>query len=127
MKRILLVLSVLLVIGTATLLAAESKAQTSDQVVAITDNITAPRLSEVATPDYTAEAKKNRIEGTVTVMIVIDKKGNVVDAQVTKGLGYGLDENAIIAVKEWKYKPAEKDGEPIAVKTEVTLSFYPRD
>jgi len=43
-----------------------------------------------------------------------------------KGLGYGLDENAIAAVKVWKYKPAEKNGEPIAVKMEVTLDFYMR-
>ena len=58
---------------------------------------------------------------------MVDKKGDVADAKVVKGLGYGLDENAILAVKEWKYKPAEKDGEPIAVKMEVTVDFYLHD
>jgi TonB family protein len=131
MKRILLVVSTaLLLLAAAPWCAAQnaqSKAQAINQAVAITDDITPPRLSEVASPDYTAEAKKKKIEGTVTLAIVVDKKGDVVDAKVLKGLGYGLDENAIIAVKEWKYKPAEKDGEPVAVKMEVTLDFYLRD
>ncbi len=115
----LLMLSVIPVVG-----SAQSKARAVDVAVAITDDIMPPRLSEVASPDYTAEAKKRKIEGTVTLMIVVDQKGDVVDAKVVKGLGYGLDENAIIAVKEWKYKPAEKDDHPIAVKMEVTVDFY---
>jgi protein TonB len=103
---------------------ADAKAQAIGQAVAITDEITPPRLAEVASPDYTAEARKRKIEGSVTVAIVVDKKGDVIDAKVVKGLGYGLDENAIRAVKEWKYKPAERDGEPITVKMEVTVDFY---
>lgn len=132
MKRILLVVStaLLLLIAShwcAAQSAAQSKGQAANQAVAITDDITPPRLTEVASPDYTAEAKKKKIEGTVTLAIVVNKKGDVVDAKVVKGIGYGLDENAIIAVKEWKYKPAEKDGEPVAVKMEVTMDFYLRD
>jgi TonB family protein len=143
MKRILfIVFTALLVFSAAPQCTAQSKAQgkaksaapNKDQVdvaslhaVEITDDITPPRLTEVASPDYTPEAKKKKIEGTVTLAIVIDKKGDVADAKVIKGLGYGLDENAIIAVKEWKYKPAEKDGEAIAVKLEVTTDFYLRD
>jgi TonB family protein len=131
MKRILLVVfAALLLISAAqssTQSASQSKSPTVDQAIALTDDITPPRLSEVATPDYTAEARKKRIEGTVTLAIVIDKKGDVIDANVVKGLGYGLDENAIIAVKEWKYKPAEKDGEPVAVKMEVAVDFFLRD
>ncbi len=107
--------------------AAQSKAQSKEEAVAITDDMTPPRQSEVASPDYTAEARKKRIEGSVTLAIVVDRKGDVVAAKVVKGLGYGLDENAIIAVREWKYVPAEKDGQAIAVKMEVTVDFYLRD
>ena len=126
MKRVLtLVFALLLILSVAPVVgSAQSKAKATDEAVAITEGITPPRLSEVASPDYTAEAKKKKIEGTVTLMIVVDKKGDVVDAKVVKGLGYGLDENAIIAVKEWKYKPAEKDDQPITVKMEVTVDFY---
>ena len=137
MKRILLsIFAALLLMSAAPCVAASgaaaqsktpSKSSAIDQAVAITDEITPPRLSEVASPDYTAEAKKKKIEGVVKLMIVVDKKGDVVDAKVVKSLGYGLDENAIIAVKEWKYKPAEKDGVPVAVKMEVTVDFYLRE
>ncbi len=125
MKRILFAVFVVLVLLTLSpMCAAQNKAQAVDQAVGITDDITPPRLKEVASPDYTEEAKKKKIEGTVTIAIVVDKKGDVVDAKVVKGLGHGLDENAIVAVKEWKYKPAEKDGEPIAVKMNVTVEFF---
>jgi TonB family protein len=128
MKRILPVLfTALLVISVAPWCAGQSKTKAVVEAVAITDDITPPRLTEVASPDYTAEAKKKKIEGTVTLAIVVDKNGDVADAKVVKGLGYGLDENAIIAVKVWKYKPAEKDGEPIAVKMEVTVDFFLHD
>ncbi|HVJ06036.1 MAG TPA: energy transducer TonB [Candidatus Saccharimonadales bacterium] len=128
MKRILtMVFSLLLMLSVAPVISsAQTNAKAMDEAVAVTEGITPPRLSEVASPDYTAEAKKKKIEGTVTLLIVVDKKGDVVDAKVVKGLGYGLDENAIIAVKEWKYKPAEKDDQPIAVKLEVTVDFYLR-
>jgi protein TonB len=125
MKRILFAaLVVLMVMSVAPKGIAQSKAQAVLQAVAITDEITAPRLREVASPEYTEEARKKKIEGTVTLLIVVDTKGDVVDAKVVKGLGHGLDENAMIAVKEWKYKPAEKDGAPVAVKMEVAVEFY---
>jgi TonB family protein len=92
--------------------------------VSLTDDITPPRLREVASPEYTEAAKKKKIEGQVTLLIVVDKKGEVANAKVVKGLGYGLDENAVVAVKEWRYRPAEKDGAPIAVKMEVTVDFF---
>jgi TonB family protein len=119
MKRIFFAMFVVLVLlSLAPVCAAQSKAQAAaDQAVAITDDITPPRLKEVASPDYTEEAKKKKIEGTVTIAIVVDKKGDVVDAKVVKGLGHGLDENAIVAVKEWKYKP-------LAVKMDVTVEFF---
>jgi TonB family protein len=104
--------------------AVGKPAQAAVEAVSLTDEITPPKLREVATPEYTAEAKKKKIEGSVTLLIVVDKKGEVADAKVIKGLGYGLDENAVVAVREWRYKPAEKDGEPVAVKMEVSVDFF---
>jgi TonB family protein len=131
MKRILfIVLTTLLVMSAVSWSAAQNKVPAKARTVEavdITDDITPPRLREVANPNYTPEARKKKIEGAVSLAIIVDTKGDVADAKVVKGLGHGLDENAVIAVKEWKYKPAEKDGEPIAVKMEVTVGFYLRD
>jgi TonB family protein len=135
MKRVFLAGAlVILMLGSATGSAmaqakavpakAAQAAQPAVEAVSLTDDITPPKLREVATPEYTAEAKKKKIEGSVTLLIVVDKKGEVTNAKVIKGLGYGLDENAVVAVKEWRYKPAEKDGEPIAVKMEVSVDFF---
>ena len=127
MKRMMFaILLLVLVFGVVPQAAAQNKPQPLE-AVSLTEGITPPQLSEVVNPEYTAEAKKKRIEGEVQLTIVIDKRGNVVDARVLKGLGYGLDESAIAAVKEWKYRPAEKDGAKIAVKLETTVNFYLRD
>jgi TonB family protein len=132
MKRILLtLLAIVALVLFASMAIAQTKAQPKTQPAApaekpleLTDDITPPRLLEVASPEYTDVAKKKKVEGTVVLDIVVDKKGNVVDAKVKKGLGYGLDESAVAAVKVWLYKPAEKDGQPVPVHMEVTTDFY---
>jgi TonB family protein len=122
-------LAILALVLFASIATAQTKAQpkagaAADKPYELTDDITPPRLLEVANPEYTDVAKKKKIEGTVVLDIVVDKKGNVVEAKVKKGLGYGLDENAVAAVKVWLYKPAEKDGQPVPVHMEVTTDFY---
>jgi len=132
MKRaflfILVIAVVLLCVG---LLVAQkpNKPQPSfPDAVALTDDMTPPTLLEVAEPNYTEAAKKKKIEGDVVLEIVVDKQGNVVDAKVKKGLGFGLDENAVEAAKYYRYKPAlDKSGNPVMVRMETSLTFYLHD
>ena len=134
MKRILLtLLAIMALVLIASIAAAQTKSQSkamaspqapAEKPYELSDDITPPRLLEVANPEYTDVARKKKIEGTVVLDIVVDKKGNVIDAKVKKGLGYGLDESAIAAVKVWLYKPAEKAGQPVPVHMEVTTDFY---
>jgi protein TonB len=121
MKRVLFVLGLFLLVVGAGLLSAQSG---SKKIYDITDEITAPRLLEAATPGYTDEAKKKKIEGEVIVAVVVDENGDVIQPKVKKGLGYGLDESAIEAAKIFKYKPATKDDVPVAVRLEVSFSFF---
>ncbi len=125
MKRALVLFGIFLFIlcAATVCLAGDKKVN----AVEIGPGITPPKLLEVASPEYTPEAKKAKIEGDVLLTIVIDQNGDVVDAVVKKGLGKGLDEQAIAAVKVWKYKPATKDDEPIAVKMDVTTTFMLHD
>ena len=74
-------------------------------------------------PLYTAEAKANRIAGIVILELVIDRKGDVSDAEVLKPLPYGLDETAVVAVKQWKFKPGTINGEPVDVIYIITMNF----
>lgn len=80
-----------------------------------------PVLSADYKPPYPEEAKKNEIEGTVVLKVSIDETGAVTDVKVLRGLGFGLDQASIAAMKKHRFKPAMKDGE--AVGTTITFNF----
>jgi TonB family protein len=74
-------------------------------------------------PEYTAEAKKAKFSGFVTVSIIVDKNGIPQNVHVTRGVGLGLDEKAVEAVKQYKFKPATENGKPVAVYLNVEVNF----
>ena len=55
--------------------------------------------------------------------ITVDERGRVRDVHVTRSLDKRLDQNAIDAVKQWKFKPAMRDGKPVAAFTSVEVDF----
>jgi protein TonB len=65
---------------------------------------------------YTEAAKLAGIEGTVVLDLVVDERGRVRDVRVVSGLGHGLTEAAIAAVKQCRFSPGEKDGTPVPVR-----------
>jgi TonB family protein len=87
-------------------------------------NITAPVPTYKPEPTYAPEARRDRIEGTVEIRIVVDTQGNVADArEVSPPLGGGLDEKALETVKTWKFQPAKHDGVPVPVRVTVEVTF----
>jgi TonB family protein len=86
--------------------------------------VTPPAPTYNPAPDYTPQARRDKIEGEVDLWIVIDSQGNVTDArEVSKPLGDGLDEKAIETVKKWKFKPAIRNGVALSVRVRVEVSF----
>jgi protein TonB len=78
-------------------------------------------------PEYSEEARKTKYQGAVVVEGVINLDGRVTDIRVVKGVGMGLDENAVAAVKTWRCKPASgPSGKPVRtlVPIEVTFRLY---
>jgi protein TonB len=65
---------------------------------------------------YTEDAKLAAIEGTVVLDLIVDEHGRVRDVQVVSGLGHGLTEAAIAAVKQCHFSPGEKEGTPVPVR-----------
>ena len=57
-------------------------------------------------------------------MAIIDAQGNVSDVQVTKPVGLGLDEKAVEAVRQWKFKPAVRNGIPVKVRVNIEVTFH---
>jgi TonB family protein len=88
--------------------------------------VTPPRVIYQAPPEYSEEARKKGLAGTVVVSLVADQKGAVRDVKVERSLQSALDEQAIAAVRQWRFEPATKDGQPVAVqvKVEVTFELY---
>ena len=59
----------------------------------------------------------------MAISFVVTSKGDVTAVRVNRSLGSGLDEKAIEAVRQWKFEPATKDGEPVAVQMDALMSF----
>jgi protein TonB len=75
-------------------------------------------------PSYSDEARKAKYQGTVLLQAVITPDGRGIEIQVVKGLGLGLDEKAVEAVKGWRFKPAVgPDGKPVATLVPIEVTF----
>jgi protein TonB len=73
---------------------------------------------------YPVEAKQKGVEGKVFVQFIIDKKGNVVDPKLLKGIGYGCDEEALRVIKLLPgWIPGKQGGNPVNVKIVTPFSF----
>jgi protein TonB len=63
-----------------------------------------------------------RIEGTVTLEVLVDERGLVADARVLKSIPL-LDQSALEAARQWEFKPAMLNGEPVPVLIQLELNF----
>ena len=74
-------------------------------------------------PDYTDEARKMRIEGEVLLRVLFSSSGEVRVLEVVRGLGHGLNENAIRAAEQIRFKPAQRAGNPVDSTAIVHILF----
>src|SRR3954470_12505190 len=93
------------------------------------DRVVAPRIVSAAKPQYTAEAMRNRIQGSVRLRAVVERDGTPSGIEVVNSLDkqFGLDQAAIDAVKQWRFEPGTLDGNPVRVMVTVDLSFVLRE
>jgi TonB family protein len=75
------------------------------------------------TPAYSDEARAMRIEGEVTLEVEFSATGRVRVVRVVRGLGYGLDELAVRAAEQIRFKPAQAGGRPIDFRTTIQIVF----
>jgi TonB family protein len=85
--------------------------------------VSAPMVIYKKDPDYSEEARKAKFQGTVLLSAEIDPTGTATNIKVVRSLGLGLDEKAIQAVQQWKFKPGMKDGEPVTVAATIEVNF----
>lgn len=97
--------------------------QQDDTVHKIGGDITPPRLIHKVEPAYTEEAKDAKIAGTAKLGVIIESDGLASEVKVLESLDPGLDANAILAVKQWRFEPATKDGKPVRVSAVIEVNF----
>jgi TonB family protein len=85
--------------------------------------VSQPQLLHKVEPSYSEEARTAHVQGTVQLEIVVDETGVPMDLRVKRSLGSGLDEKAIEAVKQWRFKPGQKEGVPVRVMAVIDVNF----
>ena len=73
--------------------------------------------------DYTEEARRRRLTGEVVLEVVVRRDGSVGEVKLLQGLGSGLDERAILAVRQWRFAPADRLGVAVDVIVQVGVEF----
>jgi TonB family protein len=96
---------------------------TSGSYTAGIDGVTAPKVLLQVEPQYSDEARKAKISGIVILDLVVDREGHARSIHVLHGAGLGLDEKAMEAVQQWRFKPGTKAGVPVAVHARVEVNF----
>ncbi len=84
---------------------------------------TPPVLEYKVQPNYPEKARLARLEGTVVLYIEVNPEGRAQNLVVIRSLGSDLDQQAILAVRQWKFKPGSNYGKPVTVAATVEINF----
>lgn len=100
-----------------------SGAETDEKVYDLGPGVSPPRVTKQVNPNYKT-ARGVKLEGAVTVVLVVSSQGLPRDVRVAKGLDKDIDQSAVDAVREWRFSPARKDDKPIAVRISLEIDFH---
>jgi TonB family protein len=112
----------------ATLPVGTSPVATSTQspsggIVRIGAGVSQPSVLFKVDPAYSEEARKAKLSGQVLLSVVVDSEGRPQDIHLVKALGMGLDEEALVAVRQWRFTPGKKDSNPVNVRATIAVNF----
>jgi protein TonB len=110
---------------TACVLGAAIVTVQAQEVFQPGNGVSLPSVVMQVKAEYTTEARAARIEGIVVLDAVVLSDGKVGDVTVSRSLDntFGLDQQAVKAMKQWVFKPGTKDGRPVAVRIQVQVNF----
>ena len=93
-------------------------------LMSVGGGVAAPQLIHSVEPDFTEEARRENYQGSVSIKLIVDSQGNPQDVRLASHLGMGLEEKAIAAVRQYKFKPAMYQGHPVSVQIVVDVAFH---
>jgi periplasmic protein TonB len=89
------------------------------------NGVTTPELVQEVKPAYTAEAMRAKVQGSVYLECIVRQDGSTGDCRVVRSLDptFGLDQEAIRAARQWRFKPGTRLGQPVPVLVTIELMF----
>lgn len=85
--------------------------------------VSAPEILYKVEPEFSEEARKAKVSGNVVVGIWVDANGNPTHIRVLRGIGMGLDEKAVEAVRQYKFRPGMENGKPVVTEVNIEVNF----
>jgi periplasmic protein TonB len=85
--------------------------------------VSSPVVISKVEPEFSEEARKAKFMGVVLVNLIVDAKGMPQNVHVLRGVGMGLDDKALAAVRQYRFKPAIEGGKPVPVELNVEVDF----
>ena len=97
----------------------------SEQTYRVGDDVKAPRPVSCPDPKYPRKARKGHSEGSIVIWMIVGSDGRTRDAQVKRGISPELNQAAMDAAEECRFRPATKEGKPVAVSVSIRFDFKP--
>ncbi|MGH9588827.1 MAG: energy transducer TonB [Terracidiphilus sp.] len=93
-------------------------------VMNVGGGVSAPEVLHSVDPQFTSQARAADLQGTVSIQLIVDSHGNPQDVHVVRHLGMGLDQKAVEAVRQYRFRPAMYRGHAVAVQMIVDVAFH---
>jgi TonB family protein len=93
-------------------------------LMSVGGGVSAPLLIHSVQPEFTDEARRANYQGSVSIKLIVDSQGNPQDVRLASHLGMGLEEKAIEAVRQYKFRAAMYEGHPVSVQIVIDVDFH---
>lgn len=93
-------------------------------LMSVGGGVSAPQLVHSVQPEFTEAARSANFQGSVSIKLIVDAQGNPQNVTLLSHLGMGLDDKAVEAVRQYRFRPAMYQGHPVAVQIVVDVDFH---
>lgn len=93
-------------------------------LMSVGGGVSAPQLIHSVEPEFTDDARRANYQGDVSIKLIVDSQGNPQDVRLASHLGMGLDEKALEAVRQYRFKSAMYQGHPVSVQIVINVAFH---
>lgn len=104
--------------------ANEDASQSDEPVYELGPGITPPRVTKQVNPKYSDSKRGVRVTGLITIEVIVSSQGTPRNPRVIKGIDDEVDRAAVEALKQWRFAPARKDNQPVAVRVVIEIDFH---